>query len=105
MPFAARTGDKTSHGGSLAPPVSPRLAAAVVTVLIEGVPAAVVGSVHTCPKVPDPLLGPSNVLLPRPAPPPTVFIGGAPAAVVGDRAVCQATVVLGAKTVLIGGLR
>lgn len=103
MPPAARLSDKTSHGGTLAPPALPALAAKVSTVLIEGLPAAVVGSVHACVKPPDPLLGPSNVLLPRPGPPRNVFIGGAPAATVGDRAVCQATVVLGAKTVIIGG--
>ncbi|MBW4720273.1 PAAR domain-containing protein [Saccharothrix obliqua] len=105
MAFAARIGDKTSHGGSIAPPPQPALAAKVVTVLIENAPAAVIGCVHACVKPPDPLLGPSNVVLPRPVPPPSVFIGGVPAAVVGDRAVCQATIVLGAKTVLIGGLR
>ncbi len=100
---AARIGDKTSHGGTIAPPTMPMLAAKVVTVLIEGVPAAVIGCVHACPKMPDPLLGTSNVLLPKPTPLPTVFVGGAPLAVVGDRAVCQATVVLGARTVLVGG--
>jgi uncharacterized Zn-binding protein involved in type VI secretion len=103
MPPAARLGDKTSHGGAIGPPPPP-LAVRVATVLIEGVPAAVVGSVHACVKPPDPLLGPSNVLLPRPGPPSGVFVGGVPAATVGDRAVCQATIVLGARTVFVGGV-
>lgn len=102
MPPAARLGDKTSHGGTLGPPPPP-LAVRVATVLIEGLPAAVVGSVHVCVKPPDPLLGPSNVVLPSPGPPHRVFIAGVPAAIYGDRTVCQATIELGAKTVFIGG--
>lgn len=102
MPPAARLGDKTSHGGTLGPPPPP-LAAMVSTVLVEGLPAAVVGSVHVCVKPPDPLMGPANVVLPPPGPPRTVYIGGVPAAVVGDRTACQATIVLGARTVLVGG--
>lgn len=103
MPPAARLGDKTSHGGTLGPPPPP-LAVRVSTVLIEGLPAAVIGSVHACVKPPDPLLGPTNVVTPRPGPPRTVLIGGVPAATVGDRSVCQATIVMGAKTVIIGGV-
>ena len=102
MPPAARLGDKTSHGGTLGPPPPP-LSTRVSTVLIEGLPAAVVGSTHVCVKPPDTAMGPANVVLPPPGPPRTVFIGGAVAAAVGDRTACQATVVLGARTVLIGG--
>ncbi|WP_433260223.1 PAAR domain-containing protein [Actinosynnema sp. CS-041913] len=103
MPPAVRVGDKTSHGGVIAAPAIAPLALKVATVLIEGLPAAVVGSVHTCPKLPDhPALGPSNVIVPK-GPPRTVLIGGAPAAVVGDRSVCQGNIILGAKTVLIEG--
>ncbi|GAA1343185.1 PAAR domain-containing protein [Saccharothrix algeriensis] len=104
MPPAARLGDKTSHGGSIGPPAQPALALKVASVLIEGKPAAVLGgSVHVCPKVPDPLLGPSNLLVPK-GPPRLVLIGDRPAAAVGDRAVCQASVVLGARTVFYGGM-
>jgi uncharacterized Zn-binding protein involved in type VI secretion len=102
MPPAARLGDKTSHAGTLGPPPG-ALAAKVATVLIEGMPAAVVGSVHVCVKPPDPLLGPGNLVLPRAGVPTGVLVGGVPAAVVGDRTVCSATIVLGARTVLIGG--
>lgn len=102
MPPAARLGDKTSHAGTIGPPPPP-VAVRVATVLIEGVPAAVVGSVHVCVKPPDPLLGPSNVILPPTRPPSGVLIGGVPAAAVGDRTVCSATIVLGARTVHFGG--
>lgn len=102
MPAVARTGDKTIHGGTLGPPPPP-LATRVATVLVEGVPAAVVGSTHVCVKYPDTLMGPANVVLPPPGPPRTVHVGGMPVAVVGDRTACQATILLGARTVHVGG--
>lgn len=48
MPAAARTGDPTDHGGTVATPPPPA-AAAVARVLIGGRPAAVVGSLAVCP--------------------------------------------------------
>jgi uncharacterized Zn-binding protein involved in type VI secretion len=76
----------------------------VSTVLIEGKPAAVVGSTHVCVIPPHALLGPANVVLPRPgAATGLVLIGGLPAACVGDQTACGAKVVMGALTVLIGG--
>jgi len=102
MPSAARLGDKTSHGGALGPPPGP-LAAKVATVLIEDLPAAVVGSLHVCVKYPDTLMGPANVVLP-PTGSRTVLIGGIPAAAMRDRTACGATILLGAKTVYIGGV-
>jgi len=67
-------------------------------VLIGGLPAAVVGDLHTCAMAPTPH-------------PPTpiafgsysVLIGGAPAARVGDFAGCGAPIVAGDFTVEIGG--
>jgi len=103
MPPAARLGDKTSHGGALGPPPAP-LSTAVVTVLIESAPAAVVGSVHVCVKYPDTLMGPANVVLPPTGPARTVLVGGVPIAAMRDRTACGATILLGAKTVLIGGI-
>ena len=41
MPFAARVGDLTPHPGVITGP-------ACATVLIGGLPAAVVGDLHTC---------------------------------------------------------
>lgn len=66
--------------------------------------AAVVGCVHVCVKYPDTLLGPGNVVLPSPGPPRTVLVGGVPVAAVRDLTTCQATIVLGARTVLIGAV-
>jgi uncharacterized Zn-binding protein involved in type VI secretion len=80
------------------------VAALVSTVLIEGKPAAVVGSTHICVIPPHAALGPANVIMPSPgAATSQVLIGGLPAARVGDRTTCQANIVMGALTVLIGG--
>ncbi|TWV46098.1 hypothetical protein FRZ03_16005 [Streptomyces misionensis] len=105
MSGAARTGDSTSHGGVIATP-PPGAAATVARVLIGGRPAAVVGSLHTCPVPPHAALGPANVLLPGPASltSGTVLIGGLPAARAGDTAACGAKVLLGALNVQIGGV-
>jgi uncharacterized Zn-binding protein involved in type VI secretion len=101
MPPAARVGDKVGHGvptGTVGPPGVP-------TVLIGGLPAAVVGTTCVCPTPPPhALLGPANVVVP--GPPPArglVLIGGRPAARMGDRISCSATILTGAPTVLIGG--
>ncbi|MEW2624682.1 PAAR domain-containing protein [Streptomyces sp. NPDC048106] len=105
MPGAARTGDPTSHGGVVATP-PPGAAATVARVLIGGRPAAVVGSLHTCPMPPHAALGPANVILPNPAALLTgqVLIGGLPAARAGDTTACGATVQIGALNVRIGGM-
>ncbi|HEY0451818.1 PAAR domain-containing protein [Actinophytocola sp.] len=104
MPPAARTGDETSHAGTITIP-PPTAAVAVATVLIGGRPAAVVGSLHVCVIPEDAALGPANVIMPSPsaAAGGVVLIGGLPAARVGDRTTCQATIVTGALDVLIGG--
>ena len=97
---AARLGDKTSHGGSVGPPPA-AVAALVATVLIEGKPAAVGGSLHVCVVPKDAVMGPLNVVKPRLGG--QVRIGGVVAARVGDATTCEATVLSGAPTVLIGG--
>jgi uncharacterized Zn-binding protein involved in type VI secretion len=104
MPPAARTGDKTTHGGTIATP-PPAAAAAVSSVLIGGMPAAVVGSLHVCVLPPHVALGPANVIIPGPgaATSGAVLIGGLPAARAGDRTACQANILVGAPNVLIGG--
>ncbi|MEG3628132.1 PAAR domain-containing protein [Streptomyces poriticola] len=104
MPAAARTGDPTSHGGRITtgPPTT---AAALARVLIGGLPAAVVGSLHVCPIVPHAAMGPANVIVPDPgdAAGGVVLIGGLPAARTGDRTACGAQVLPGAFNVQIGG--
>jgi uncharacterized Zn-binding protein involved in type VI secretion len=74
----------------------------VSTVLIENKPAAVAGSTHVCVIPPHALMGPANVVLPRPAATGLVLIGGLPAARVGDQTACGANIVFGAMTVQIG---
>lgn len=94
MPPAARAGDLTNHPGVL------QAAGAVTTVLIGGMPAAVVGTVHACgmPSTPP---HPLNPVLPPGST--SVLIQGRPAARMGDATGCGAQIVAGAPTVLIGG--
>ena len=63
------------------------------TVLIGGLPAAVVGDSCTC-------VGPPDTIVKGSA---TVMIGNMPAARMGDTTAHGGTIVLGAPTVLIGG--
>lgn len=63
------------------------------TVLIEKLPAAVVGDSCVCVGPPDTITAGSA----------TVMIGGKPAARMGDSTVHGGSVVLGAMTVMIGG--
>ena len=91
MPPAARVGDPTVHGGAVVGP-------GVSTVLVGGMPAAVLGDLHACP-IPPPGHIPSTPFTMGSA---TVLIGGRPALRVGDPAACGATVPVGAPTVMIG---
>lgn len=92
MPPAARVGDPTGHPGVITGP-------GVATVLIGGMPAAVVGDMHAC-SFPPPPVHPPTPLVKGSA---TVLIGGRPAARMGDMAGCGAPIVMGAPTVMIGG--
>ena len=65
----------------------------VPTVLIGGLPAAVVGDMCVCVGPPDTIVKGSG----------TVFIGGKPAARVGDNTAHGGVVVQGFPTVIIGG--
>jgi len=90
MPAAARVGDTTAHGGTVVGP-------GVATVLVAGMPAAVLGDMHAC-------------VIPPPHPPTTPFavgsatvvIQGRPAVRAGDACGCGASVVIGSPTVMIG---
>jgi uncharacterized Zn-binding protein involved in type VI secretion len=92
MPPAARLSDPTSHPGIVTGP-------GVATVLLGGMPAAVVGDMHTC-SFPPPAVHPPT---PFPMGSTTVLIGGRPALRVGDMAGCGAAIVSGAFTVMVGG--
>ncbi len=92
MPFAARVGDSTGHPGVITGP-------GVATVLIGGVPAAVVGDMHAC-SFPSPAPHPPT---PFPMGSTTVLIGGKPALRVGDIAGCGEQIIVGECTVIIGG--
>lgn len=96
MSFAARLNDlhvcpmlegsKPHVGGPIQP-------GANTTVLIGGLPAAVVGDMCTCAGAPDSIIMGSS----------TVLIGGMPAARMGDGTAHGGKIVKGCPTVIIGG--
>jgi uncharacterized Zn-binding protein involved in type VI secretion len=92
MPPAARVGDTTGHPGTITGP-------GVSTVLIGGMPAAVMGDMHAC-AFPPPASHPSTPFAKGSG---NVLIGNRPAVRIGDTAGCGAPVIVGASTVLIGG--
>lgn len=92
MPAAARVGDSTAHGGTVVGP-------GVATVLIGGMPAAVVGDMHACVVPSPPPHPPSTPFVAGSA---TVLIQGRPALRTGDSCACGASVVVGSPTVVIG---
>ncbi len=79
------------------PPVphvgGPVLGPGVPTVMIAGLPAAVVGDSCIC-------VGPPDTIAKGSA---TVLIGGMPAARMGDMTAHGGSIVLGAPTVIVGG--
>ncbi len=91
MPAAARVTDTTSHGGTITGP-------GVATVMIGGMPAAVVGDMHVCSLPPN---GHQPTSSPFTAGSATVTIGGKPAVRVGDVCGCGASAVVGCPTVTI----
>mgnify|MGYP000150124545 CR=1 FL=1 len=79
-------GANTPHvGGPILPPGEP-------TVMIGGMPAAVLGDMATCSGPPDSIVAGSA----------TVLIGGKPAARMGDSTAHGGAIVAGEPTVLIG---
>jgi len=71
----------------------PIIGPGVPTVLIAGMPAAVVGDSCVCTGPPDTIVKGSG----------TVMIGGVPAARLGDTTAHGGSIVAGAPTVMIGG--
>lgn len=92
MPSAARLTDQTGHPGVISGP-------GIATVLIGGLPAAVLGDMHTC-AFPPPAVHPPSPLAKGSA---TVLIGGRPAARLGDTAACGAPILTGCTSVIVGG--
>lgn len=90
MPGAARVGDTTVHGGTVVGP-------GVATVLIGGMPAAVLGDMHAC-VIPPPSHIPASPFVAGSA---TVMIGGRPALRASDSCGCGASVPVGCPTVVI----
>ncbi|MEM8525025.1 MAG: PAAR domain-containing protein [Bacteroidota bacterium] len=94
--MAARIGD--NHVCPMVTGVVPHVGGPIIgpgvpTVLIAGMPAAVLGDMVTCVGPPDSIVLGSA----------TVMIGGKPAARMGDLTAHGGTIVVGAPTVLIGG--
>jgi uncharacterized Zn-binding protein involved in type VI secretion len=92
MPPAARITDQSGHPGVVTGP-------GVATVLIGGMPAAVMGDLHTC-SFPPPAAHPPTPIAKGSG---TVLIGNRPAARLGDTAACGAPIVTGCMTVIVGG--
>jgi uncharacterized Zn-binding protein involved in type VI secretion len=99
MPGAARLTDMHTCPMQTpgTPPIphvgGPIIGPGVPTVLIEKLPAAVVGDSLTC-------VGPPDTIVKGSA---TVMVGGKPAARMGDTTVHGGSIVKGSVTVIIGG--
>lgn len=91
MASAARVGDTTTHGGTIAGP-------GCATVLIGGMPASVAGDMHVC-SIPPPHV-PTVSAFPMGST--TVLIGGMPAVRTTDTCICGAMAAVGSPTVTIG---
>lgn len=92
MPAAVRVTDTSNHGGTVIGP-------GIATVLIGGMPAAVLGDNHICSLPPNAHQPTASPFIQGSA---TVMIGGMPALRVGDTCVCGAAAVVGEPTVIIG---
>jgi uncharacterized Zn-binding protein involved in type VI secretion len=92
MPAAVRITDTTNHGGTVIGP-------GVATVLIGGMPAAILGDNHICSLPPNSHQPTASPFIQGSA---TVMIGGMPAVRVGDTCVCGAAAIVGEPTVIIG---
>lgn len=95
MAAAVRVGDVTTHGGVVTGPGAP-------TVMIGGMPVAVMGDMHTCAIVPTaatPHIPSSPFLIGSTS----VLICGKPAIRVTDICLCGANAAVGYPSVIIGG--
>ncbi len=92
MPSAVRVGDTSTHGGTVVGPGEP-------TVLIAGMPAAVMLDNHVCVLPPN---AHQPTASPFPAGSGSVLIGGKPALRQTDTCLCGAMAAVGEPTVQIG---
>jgi uncharacterized Zn-binding protein involved in type VI secretion len=92
MPPAARVGDISNHGGTIVGPGVP-------TVLVAGMPAAVMGDMHVCPLPP---IAHQPTASPFPIGSVKTLIGGKPALRTTDTCLCGAMAAVGAPTVQVG---
>ena len=97
MPPAARISDMHTcplvNPGPVPHVGGPVTGPGVATVLVGGMPAAVVGDILVCTGPPDTIVKGST----------TVLIGGRPAARMGDNTAHGGVIVAGLPTVMIGG--
>ena len=97
MPPAARISDMHTcplvNPGPVPHVGGPVTGPGIPTVLVGGMPAAVVGDILVCTGPPDSIVKGSG----------TVLIGGRPAARMGDNTAHGGVIVAGLPTVLIGG--
>ena len=91
MPPAARVGDISTHGGTIAGP-------GAATVHVAGTPAAVVGDVHVCALPPS---GHQPTVSPFPVGSTTVTADGRPLLRTTDTCLCGAAAAVGAPTVVV----
>ena len=92
MPAAARVTDTSTHGGTILGP-------GISTVLIGGMPAAVLGDNHVCTMPPNTHQPTVSAFTAGSG---TVLIGSMPALRTGDTCVCGASAAVGCPTVIIG---
>lgn len=92
MPPLARIAAPSSHGGTVVGPGVP-------TVLVEGLPVAVLTDLHACALPPPAGPHPATPFLTGSF---SVLVGGLPVLRMGDTAGCGATILLGALTVEVG---
>ena len=96
MPFAARITDfhvcPMVNPGGVPHVGGPIIGPGAATVLICGIPAAVVGDMCVCTGPPDSIVQGST----------TVLIAGKPAAIMGSLTAHGGTIMAGAPTVIIG---
>ncbi len=92
MPPAARVGDTSNHGGTIVGP-------GAATVLIGGMPAAVVGDIHVCSLPPN---AHQPTASPFPAGAATILAEGRPLLSISDACICGAMAAVGEPTVMVG---